>query len=514
MRQPTSPPTNLLLRICLCLSNFSTVATRLGELVALQNIPDNDGDGSGHWERLGDFAHRSLKWIIGCILAGLAVAITSTSTQIGNSAVRSIETGYCKLRIDRTPDSSRFRVVVARLENDKDDVVQERVAAQLVPTSFSALRGCSFGPATFDEKGKDFDDRARDEATRQLAALSADVMIFGRVDGDKVGLRFADRNGYCSNVIKTLSTSNLDQETARSAFARALADRIVKALVSDCKAKKLKTLSRAQLQEFADKIGFLVSRYGTTGEPDIKMNLWTYRAWVLARLAEYEQGGRGAQQIVGDVLAGTPDQFAKAASLWGLSLFADRTNNPRLSHAVLDEAYIATRNWQTLSPAWISMAMLARDRVEADHDGDAVWRLRHYDEITDRVDGQGADFVPMFESDYYRALYRYAIAVTEAPGATDQQIESAMSVLSDLLKQKLAGDPVPVTTNGIRYELARALVQSAARQSAPSRLTRAMELVRFITAHPDDSVDITPKLINDLRAKLAGECRRQRCQPA
>lgn len=189
--------------------------------------------------RVRELLGRSAKWTVACIIAGLAAVVTSTTTEVGKSAVRSVQTSYCMLRIDKTPSTSRFRVVVARLGNDQDEEVQERIASKLVPTSFSVVRGCSEGPSTFDEKGRDFAEHARLEATDQLNRLSADVLIFGRVEGNKAVLRFADRNGYCSNVAKELPISDLDQEAARSAFAWALSDRIIKALVSDCEGKKL-----------------------------------------------------------------------------------------------------------------------------------------------------------------------------------------------------------------------------------------------------------------------------------
>lgn len=224
-----------------------------------------------------------------------------------------------------------------------------------------------------------------------------------------------------------------------------------------------------------------------------------------------QSGDGGSQQIVGKVLAGAPDNFAKAASLWGLRLFAEHRKAPQLLQVAKDEAYIAYRNWKELSPGWLSMAMLARDRIEQDHPNDPDWKLRHYDMITDHVSGSGADFVPMFDDDYYRTLYRFGSAAIAAPGATDHQIENALSVLSDLLEKKIEGKPVPITTNSLRYQLATVLVISAKRQRAPSRLDRAKDLVSFIDAHPDDSTELTATLMDQLRSQLKAECARLRC---
>ena len=461
--------------------------------------------------RIKRLLRRQARWVWGCVAAGLALLLTSAVTDFGNVVVGAAAQGYCRLTTSPEPDPSKFRVVVARLENDADGEMQKRIAGQLVPATFSVLQGCTEGPDIFAGADDTFDERARREATAQLQRLSGDVLIFGRVEDDKIALRFADRNGYCSDVAATIARADIGSEAARGAFAKALTEPVLRSLFSDCKGKKLDALSETELAQVAGKIQVIVKAYDSALEPHMRNNLWTYRAWALARLARLRHGDAGAEQILDDVVANAPDPFAKAASLWGLVFIANKADLEQLSAQVRDEAYVATQNWESYSPAWVSVAMLARERLDQEHAGDAAWRLAHYDRLTDLVAGQGEEYVPMPDGEVDRSYYRFARAVIDSGRPSDVQVENAVAVLRDLVEKKEAGTSVPVTGNSLRFGLAEALALSAQRQRAPSRLSRAWQLLRHIEDNPDDSSELTPAVLAELRNKLRAECARQRC---
>lgn len=462
-------------------------------------------------QRLKSLVTSPLRWAIGCILAGLAVVVTSATTGAGQKAFAAVEVGYCALTINKRPDADRFRIVIAKLANDPGGKLQERVAAELIPTSFSVSRGCVQGPSVFEKSGGAFDDRARRQATESLRRLSADVLVFGRVDGDKVALRFADRNGYCSDVAKIVPLSDLDHQKTRSALARAVADATVKTLVSDCEQKKLHALTEQQLMMFERKLVLLTSTFGASAEPDVKSNLWVYRTWIRAQLVTLHGGSAAVEEHVDQIVNAAPDSFSKATTLWALHTFANRNDLPALRQRIQDEAYVATKHWPPKSAAWVSMAMLAHKRLELEHPGDLNWRLSHYDALTDRVGGQDDSYVPMPDSEVNRAYYYFGRAVIEAPKPADRQVENAVQVLTTILEKKLDGQPVPITTNSLRFALAEALLLSARRQNAPSRIVRAEKWLRHIEEHPDDSTELTLDVLVHLRSKLAAECKRQRC---
>ena len=110
-----------------------------------------------------------------------------------------------------------------------------------------------------------------------------------------------------------------------------------------------------------------------------------------------------------------------------------------------------------------------------------------------------------------RSYYRFARAVIDSGRPSDVQVENAVAVLRDLVEKKEAGTSVPENAKSLRFRLAEALALSAQRQRAPSRLSRAWQLLRHIEDNPDDSSELTPAVLAELRNKLRAECARQRC---